>query len=79
MSSVPPVATPTTGITITTQMEVPREHGTTQAPSCRVCLSFLSGSDGSSEHTCGRCAQVELFSMVAELQEVVDRLSEEHE
>lgn len=75
---MPPMATLTMGITITTQMELPREHGTTQVPSRRVCLSFLSGSDGSSEHTCGRCAQVELFSMVAELQEVVGRLSEEH-
>lgn len=45
-----------------------------QVSDCRVCPSFLSVSDNSSEYTCGRCAQVEeLLSVVIELCEEVSR------
>lgn len=58
-----------------TQPELGREHVVAEVPGCRVCPSFCSVSDGSSDFTCGRWAQVkELLSLVAELQEALSRL-----
>ena len=51
----------------------PFPHG--QVSGCRVCPRVLSGSEGSGEYTCGRCAQAdELLSLLAELREEVGRL-----
>ena len=57
------------------QTELWWEHGGTQVSGCRVCPALMPVSDGSSGHTCGRCAQVEeQLCLVAELREEVSRL-----
>lgn len=71
----PLVASPATGSNAPTQTELPRRHAAIQAPGCRVYLSDLPVSEGSSEHSCGRRAQVEgLLRLVTELWEEVGRL-----
>lgn len=64
-----PVASPDSGTYSANQTELLREHAANQGSDCRVCSSFLSISGGSSEDTCGRCAQVELLSLGTELWE----------
>ena len=57
------------------QTELQWEHAATQVSSCTVCPALLPASDGSSEHTCGRCAQLEeILRLVTELWEEVSRL-----
>lgn len=73
--SVSLMAPPAARIDAVTQTELSRDHAAVQIQGCRVCPSFRSVSDGSSELTCGRCAQVkELLRLVTELQEDVSRL-----
>ena len=56
------------------QTELRWEHAATQVSGCRVCPALLPASDGSSEHTCGRCTQLEeLLRLVTELWEEVSR------
>ncbi|GAB0179306.1 hypothetical protein GRJ2_000395900 [Grus japonensis] len=57
------------------QTELRWEHAATQVPGCRLCPALTPAQDGSSEHTCGRCAQVEeLLHLVTELWEEVSGL-----
>ena len=57
------------------QTELRWEHAATQVSGCRVCPALLPALDGSSEHTCGRCTQLEeLLRLVTELREEVSRL-----
>ena len=57
------------------QAELWWEHAATQVSGCRMCPTLIPVSDNSSEHTCGRCAQVEeLLCLVTELREEVSRL-----
>ncbi|PKU33500.1 transcription factor dp-1- hypothetical protein [Limosa lapponica baueri] len=60
------------------QMDLSWEHAATQTSGCRVCPALMPVSDGSSEHACGRCAQVEEFlCLVMELREEVGSDEEE--
>ncbi|GAB0206059.1 mitochondrial enolase superfamily member 1 [Grus japonensis] len=52
------------------QTELWWEPAATRVPGCRLCPALTPVPDGSSEHTCERCAQVEeLLCSVTELQE----------
>ena len=60
---------------VATQTELPQKHGTIQVSGCRTCQSLSLVPDGSSENSCVRCDEVDdLFRLVAELQEEVERL-----
>ena len=57
------------------QTELQWERAATQVSGCSVCPTLMPVWDSSSEHTCGRCAQVgELLHLVTELREEVSRL-----
>jgi len=57
------------------QTELQWEPTAAQVPGRRVCLILALVWDSSSEHSCGRCTQVEQFlHLVTELQEEVSRL-----
>ena len=57
------------------QTELRWEHAATQVSGCRVCSALMPVPDGSSDHTCGRCAQgEELLHLVTEFREEVSRL-----
>lgn len=58
---------------VATQTELPKKRTAVQASGCRECLSF--SLDCSRDSSCVRCDQVDdLFSLVAELQDEVERL-----
>ncbi|KAK4826358.1 hypothetical protein QYF61_007952 [Mycteria americana] len=64
-----------TKMDVATQTELPRKHAATQVSGCRECQGLSLVTDGSSENSCVRCDQVDnLLSLVAELQEEVERL-----
>lgn len=55
--------------------EKKEKHTAIHVSGCRVCLSFVSMSNGRNQHPCGNCAQVEeLFSLGSEFWEKVNRL-----
>lgn len=60
---------------VATQTELPQKHAAIQASGCRACQSLSLGADGTSENSRVRCDQVDdLLSLVAELQQEVERL-----
>jgi len=75
VSSLTPVAFLATETDSATQTEFLKEHGAIQVSGCSVCPSFPSVFCGSSEHTCGKYAQIEvLLSLRAELWEEMSGL-----
>ena len=58
-----------------THMEFPCKHTAVQVSGCRECVSLSLGPEGSSDNSLFWCDQVDdLFSLVAELKEEVERL-----
>lgn len=62
--SVSAVASPAMRTSTASQTVLPSEH--VRVSGCRMCLNFLPVTDGSSEFMFGKCAQVELLSLVKE-------------